>query len=389
MTPIYLDHASTTPLDPAVLEAMMPYLTRVHGNPSSLHAAGRTARKGIERAREQVAAVMGVRPRQLVFTSGATEADNLAIRGLADKRPGRIVSSRLEHAAVLNTVMALAAAGRTVEFVPPDAAGAIRPEALERLTAAADQPLALVALMQVNNETGAITDVAAIARVAHRAGAVFVCDAVQATGLEDVSLAASGADVVTLSAHKINGPKGVGALVRADGLELEPQFAGGSQERGLRPGTHAVSAIVGFGAALELAAERRQAHRAHLATVQAELERACLSVPGVTLNAAGAARGVKHSNFSVEGVDGESLLMALDDAGVQVSAGSACAAGSLEPSHVLLAMGLSPARARASVRYSYGAQTTLADVREAASSSAPSRSAAPDTGAGNVSRAAA
>lgn len=364
---LYFDHASTTPLDPLVLEAMMPYLSEVHGNPSSLHAAGRTARKGVERAREQVAAVMGVRPRQVVFTSGATEADNLAVRGVAALRPGRIVSSKLEHAAVLNTLEALESEGRTLDFVTPDQTGAIRTEAVAALLHDEGRgPAGLVVLMYVNNETGAITDVKGVARAAHEAGAVVICDAVQAAGLEDVSLAATEADVVTLSAHKIQGPKGVGALVKADGLALEPQLTGGSQEGGLRPGTHAVSAIVGFGKALELAEERRAATRTHLAILRDELERACLAVDGVTLNAATAERGVKHSNFSVAGVDGESLLMALDDAGVQVSAGSACAAGSLEPSHVLLAMGLSAAQARASVRFSYGPSTTLDDVREAA-----------------------
>lgn len=345
----------------------MPTLTTVHGNPSSLHGAGRVARRAVEEAREQVAGVMGVKPRQVVFTSGATEADNLALRGLAALRPGRLVSSRLEHAAVLNTLEGLAAKGREVSFVSPDAHGGMEAEAVSRsLTVADASPPALVALMLVNNETGALTDVGAVAEAAHEAGAVFVCDAVQAAGLEDVSLAATGADVVTLSAHKINGPKGVGALIKADRLELAPQLTGGSQERGLRPGTHAVSAIVGFGVALELAERRRASTRARLAAVQAEMERACLALSGVTLNGSATRRGVKQSNFSVAGVDGESLLMALDDAGVEVSAGSACAAGSLEPSHVLLAMGLDPERARASVRFSYGTTTTMAEVREAA-----------------------
>lgn len=342
----------------------MPYLTAVHGNPSSLHAAGRAARKGVEEAREKVAAVLGVRPRQVVFTSGATEADNLAVRGLAARRQGRIVTSRLEHAAVLNTVQALEESGREVEYLEPDAHGAIQAESVER--ALARDQTALVALMQVNNETGALLDTAAVGRLTRETGAAFVCDAVQAAGLEDVSFQATMADVVTLSAHKVGGPKGAGALALAEGIELTPELTGGAQERGLRPGTHAVSAIVGLGAALALAESRRSAVREHLARLQAELERSCLALPGVTLNAAGAARSVKHSNFSVDDVDGESLLMALDDAGVQVSAGSACAAGSLEPSHVLLAMGLSRERARASVRFTYGHQTTLEEVREAA-----------------------
>lgn len=365
--PIYLDHAATTPLDPAVLEAMLPTLTAQHGNPASLHRSGRAAWRAVEEARERVAAVLKVKPRQVAFTSGATEADNLGVKGLAAKRPGKVISSRLEHAAVLRSVESLAATGREVRWVEPDADGAITPAAVrELLERPSTGSTALVALMYVNNETGVLTDVAGVADACREAGALFLCDAVQAAGLEDVSLGAIGADAVTLSAHKINGPKGVGALVRGSGVELEPQLMGGSQERGLRPGTHAVSAIVGFGVALERAEQRRAAGRAHLAALQAALESACLGCDGVTLNGAGARRGVKHSNFSVAGVDGESLLMALDDAGVEVSAGSACAAGSLEPSHVLLAMGLTPEQARASVRFSYGTATTSAEVREAA-----------------------
>jgi cysteine desulfurase len=211
-----------------------------------------------------------------------------------------------------------------------------------------------------------LTDVRAATALAREAGALYFSDAAQAAGLEDVSLAATDVDLVALSGHKVNGPKGVGVLVKRDEVELVPQLTGGSQEQGLRPGTHAVSAIVGMGAALELAESRRHAERARLAALQAELEAACLSIEGVALNGAGARRGVKHSSFRVEDVDGEALLMALDDAGVYVSAGSACAAGSLEPSHVLLAMGLSPREAKASVRFSLGRDTRLEHVREAA-----------------------
>ena len=367
-TGIYLDNAATTALDESVLAAMLPYLTTVSGNPSSLHHAGRLARRGVEQAREQVAGVLGVRPRQVTFTSGATEADNLAIRGVMASRPGVLISSATEHAAVLGTCQALRSSGRDVVLLEPTASGEVPAAALEEALerAAVRGGTALVALMHVNNETGVITDVRAAAELAHAAGALFFCDAVQAAGLEDVSLAASGADIISLSGHKINGPKGVGVLVKRDEVTIEPQLAGGSQEQGIRPGTHAVSAIVGMGAALELAESRRIDERARLAAVQAELETLCSAIAGVSLNGAGAVRGVKHSSFSVAGVDGEALLMALDDAGVYVSAGSACAAGSLEPSHVLLAMGLSERHAKASVRFSLGTATTVADVREAA-----------------------
>lgn len=364
---IYLDNAATTPLDEAVLAAMLPYLTTDFGNPSSLHRAGRMARRGVEEAREQVAAVLGVRPRQITFTAGATEADNLALRGVLDAHPGTLITSAIEHAAVLHTSTALRQEGRDVALLAPAADGTIPLSAVEEaLTAAAARGgAALLALMHVNNETGVLTDVRAAADLAHACGALYFSDGVQAAGLEDVSLTTTGADLVALSGHKVNGPKGVGVLCRREGVELVPQLGGGAQEQGIRPGTHAVSAIVGMGAALALAEERRGAERARLQSLQAELERLCLAVDGVELNGAGAVRGVKHSSFRVAGVDGEALLMALDDAGVYVSAGSACAAGSLEPSHVLLAMGLDARQAKASVRFSLGTTTTLSDVREA------------------------
>lgn len=366
-TGIYLDSAATTALDETVLAAMLPYLTTVSGNPSSLHRVGRLARRGIEQAREQVAAVLGARPRQVTFTSGATEADNLAIRGVMASRPGVLISSATEHAAVLNTCRAMRAAGRDVVMLEPTDTGAVPMAALEEAVAraATSGGAALVALMHVNNETGVLTDVRAAATLAHRAGALYFSDAVQAAGLEDVTFAATDVDLVALSGHKVNGPKGVGVLVKRDDVDIVPQLAGGSQEQGIRPGTHAVSAIVGMGAALELAESRRHTERARLAVLQAELEAVCLAIDGVALNGAGAPRGVKHSSLRVAGVDGEALLMALDDAGVYVSAGSACAAGSLEPSHVLVAMGLSERQAKASVRFSLGGSTTLEDVREA------------------------
>ncbi len=365
MERIYLDHAATTPLDPRVLEAMLPYLSAVHGNPSSLHASGRLARRGVEEARERVAAVMRVRPKQVIFTSGATEADNLALRGLLAGREGALVTSPLEHAAVLRTAEALAREGRRVEHVRHGPGGAIGAtevaEALERA-----RPAALVALMLVNNETGVLLDAAGAARSARSAGALFFCDAVQGLGLEDVSLPSLGADAASLSAHKVGGPKGVGALVLGAGVEVEPLMGGGSQERGMRPGTQNVPAIVGMGVAVELAEARRAEHRARLMGLRDELEALLRGVAGVRVNGAEAPRGAKHVNVTVEGVDGETLLMALDDAGVEVSAGSACAAGSLEPSHVLLALGLPPREARASVRFSLGYATTHEEVREAA-----------------------
>lgn len=365
MANIYLDHAATTPLRPAVLDAMLPYLTEVHGNPSSLHASGRRARKAVEEARERVASVMGVRPKQVVFTSGATEADNLAVLGLLADREGALLTSRLEHAAVLRAAERAAASGRRVGYVTHGPGGAIGGDDV-RGAAAREGRVALVALMLVNNETGVLLDAPSVASAAGAVGAPFFCDAVQGLGLEDVSLGALGADAVSLSAHKVGGPKGVGALVLGPGVEPEPMLAGGTQERGLRPGTHAVAAIVGMGAAVELAGSEREELHQRMATLQAVLEAGLLRTPGVSLNGANAPRSVKHVNVSVSDVDGESLLMALDDAGVEVSAGSACAAGSLEPSHVLLELGLSPRAAKASVRFSLGRETTEAELLDAA-----------------------
>src|SRR5690606_7166076 len=365
MEAIYLDHAATTPLRTDVLEAMLPYLTAVHGNPSSLHASGRRARKAVEEARERVAAVMGVRPKQVAFTSGATEPDNLAVLGLMGTRDGALLTSKLEHAAVLRAAERLDEAGRHVAYVEHGPGGVTGAPALESALASAERT-ALVALMLVNNETGVLLDARAIGEASRSAGALFFCDAVQGLGTEEVSLNALCADAAAISAHKVGGPKGAGALVLGPGIEVEPLLAGGSQERGMRPGTHAVPAIVGMGAAVEAADAERHELRRRMAGLQSLLEGLLTGVPGVRVNGSEAPRSVKHVNISVADVDGESLLMALDDAGVEVSAGSACAAGSLEPSHVLLALGHSPRAAKASVRFSLGRETSEAEVREAA-----------------------
>jgi cysteine desulfurase len=361
---IYLDYAATTPLDPAVLAAMQRALAEDFGNPSSLHAYGQRARRAVEAARERVAAAIGAPPRTLTFTSGATEADNQALRSFAALNPGkRIVTSALEHSAVLATCRLLEARGWPVTYLKPNARGEILPEAV---AAALGDDTALVALMLVNNETGVLTDIPAISELAHGAGARVFCDAVQAFGSLPIDVDALGVDLLALSAHKAYGPKGVGALFVRSGLELPPLLVGGEQERGLRAGTLNVPAIVGFGEAATLAQERAAEDAREVGALRDLLEALLLQHPGVRLNAAGAPRGPKHLNVRVEGVDGEDLLMGLDSAGVAASAGSACAAGSLEPSHVLLAMGLSRAEAKASVRFSLGRGVTEAGVRFAA-----------------------
>lgn len=352
---VYLDYAATTPLDPAVLAAMLPALQGDFGNPASLHGVGQRARRAVETAREQLAAAVGAAPRELTFTSGATEADNHALRSFASLRPGRhIITSRLEHSAVLATCRSLEAQGWAVTYLGPNGRGEIPPEAV---AAALRDDTALVALMLVNNETGVLTDIPAISALAHEAGAYLFCDAVQAFGTLPVAVGDLGVDMLALSAHKAYGPKGVGALFVRTGLELPPLLLGGEQERGLRAGTLNVPAIIGFGVAAELAQLRAGDDALEIGTLRGRLETLLLQ-EGVTLNAAGAPRGPKHLNVRVERVDGEDLLMGLDGAGIAASAGSACAAGTLEPSHVLLAMGLSRAEAKASLRFSLGRGVT-------------------------------
>lgn len=360
---LYLDHAATTPLDEAVLEAMLPVLRDVHGNPSSVHRLGQRARRHVEEARERVAAAIGARPSEIVFTSGATEADNHALRA-ALAGGGHLLTSELEHAAVRSTARLLAASGVPVTFLGPDERGVITPEAVRR---ALREDTRLVSLMLVNNETGVKTDIPPIAEIVREHGALLHCDAVQALGFEPLDVGSLGADLVALSAHKVYGPKGVGALWIRSGLELPPLLTGGAQERGRRGGTHDVAGIVGFGAAAELAEARLDETRARVGALRDDFEARLARLPGVRVNGGEAPRGVKHANLRVEGVDGETLLMALDAAGIAASVGSACAAGSLEPSHVLTAMGLEPPEAKASLRFSFGRGLTEADVTTAAS----------------------
>ncbi len=360
----YLDFAATTPVDGAVLEAMLPSLTDGFGNPSSVHRSGQRARRLVEGAREQVAAALGARPSEIHFTSGATEADNQAIRGVLGQG-GALVTSPLEHAAVLASARLLGSQGTEVAMVPVSERGSVDAEALEQVLRSTPG-VRLVALMAVNNETGVRTDVAAVAEAAHRHGALLLCDAVQAFGLEPIDVRALGVDLLAVSGHKVFGPKGAGALYVRDGVALEPLLRGGEQERGLRPGTHATPAIVGLGAAAELADRERAVRREAVARARDAFEAAATAVPGVRVNGGGAPRSVKHSNLRVEGVDGETLLLALDDLGVEASAGSACSAGSVEPSHVLLAMGLDAAQAKASVRFTFAHTVSVEDARDAA-----------------------
>ncbi len=366
MRRVYLDHNATTPLDPRVLEAMLPALRHEHGNPSSIHGFGQRARAIVEDARAEVAALVAAHPSDVVFTGSGTEADNLAVRGVAlASREGRrkIVYAAFEHHAVVNTARALGREGFPVEAVKALPGGQVD---LDDLAARVDDRTALVCLMLANNETGVVQPVAEAVALARRHGALVHCDAVQAAGKLPVDFAALGADLLALSAHKIYGPKGVGALVVRRGTKLEPLLRGGAQERNRRAGTENVAGLAGFGAAARLARCQLGADAARLAALRDDLEARLLAIPDAQVNG-GAPRVANTTNVSFAGTDAESLLMALDLEGLAVSTGAACAAGAVEPSHVLRAMGLPMARVQASLRFSLGRDTTAEDVALAAS----------------------
>ncbi|HET7175144.1 MAG TPA: cysteine desulfurase family protein [Gammaproteobacteria bacterium] len=361
---IYLDHNATAPLDPRALAAMQPWLTGVHGNPASVHRYGRAAHEALEAARAQVAALVHAQPAQLVFTGGGTEADNLALKGVCGGAPsGRVLVGALEHSAVLGPAAALAKRGWAVEYLPADAAGRYDAPALARLLAGGD--VRLLSLMLANNETGAIQDVKVLAALAHEAGALVHCDAVQAAGKLPVDFGALGVDLMTLSAHKLNGPRGVGALVMDRRVSLTPLVDGGGQEQGLRGGTENLAGIVGFGKAAELAQAELVERMAHGRQLRDRLEAELADIPGLKIFAAESDRLCNTSQFALPGLDGEWLVMEMDKRGIAVSSGSACHSGSGEPSHVLLAMGQPPEVAKGALRVSFGAGNNEADARAA------------------------
>ncbi|MBK9130339.1 MAG: cysteine desulfurase [Gammaproteobacteria bacterium] len=356
---VYLDHNATTPMDPAVWEAMQPYLRAAFGNPSSRHAPGRQARAALETAREQLGALVNANGARVVFTSGGTEANNLALLGAVPDPRGAVAVSAIEHSSVLEPARALAARGRRVDFLSPDAQGRITPEALDGALAPETQ---LVSIMTANNETGVIQDIATLAARARAHGALLHTDAVQAAGKIELDFTASGVHLMSLSAHKINGPKGVGALVVHKRVDLEPLLRGGGQEGGLRAGTENVAGIVGFGAAAELARRTLQARATHAAALQARLEGRLRGLAGVEIFGAGAARLGNTVFFAVRGIDGGTLLLKLDASGFAVGSGSACASERPDPSHVLLAMGIDRERAYGALRVSFGAGNTADQV---------------------------
>ncbi len=359
--PAYLDHNATTPTDPRVVEAMLPYLTGPYGNPSSLHRYGRAARDGVERARAQVAALVGAQPQEVIWTSGGTEANNLALKGLCWGQPrGRVLYGATEHPAVMEAAESLKPEGWEVAKIAVTADGLIDWPAFATQCAAG--PLRVVSLMRANNETGVMQDTARAAPLVHQAGGWLHVDATQAAGKLPLSFAQSGADLLTLSSHKLYGPKGIGALVVKAEVDLGPLLHGGSQERGLRGGTENLPAIVGFGAAAELAAQELTARTAQVLALHQQLELGLRAMPSVTIFGSTAERLANTTQFALAGWEGEALLMHLDRKGFAVSSGSACASGLGEPSHVLLAMGINATTAKGAIRVSFGKANTAAEV---------------------------
>jgi len=373
----YLDNAATTPVRPEVLEAMLPYLGKeAFGNPSSAHRFGRAARAGIEEAKRAVARAVGAEPNQVVFTSGGTEADNLAIIGaaLAARERGgpfRVAVSATEHKAALAAAHAVKHLGGEEVILPVTASGQVDGAALDQALAPAGGGVAVVSVMWVNNEVGTVQPVAELATRCCDAGVSFHSDAVQAFGKLPVSLRDSGCTLLTISGHKIGAPKGVGALIVRDRKAVEAIIHGGGQQFGIRPGTENVPGIVGLGVAARLAAEEQQSLAARLGELRDELERRLVAiVPDALINGWQGARAPHISNVSIPGTDSEALLMHLDLAGIACSSGSACSTGAVEPSHVLTAMGVPRELGVAALRFSFGKDSTLEDV-EAVSAALP------------------
>ena len=366
---IYLDHAGTTPTDPGVLEAMLPYFTQLYGNPSSVHTVGQEARHALDNSRERVSRTLGCRTSEVVFTSGGTESDNSAIIGAATalhETGNHIITTSVEHHAVLHTCQYLENLGYEVTFLPVDEFGAVSPEQVYNATR---PDTTVVSIMYANNEIGTINPIAQISEaVQSRAREldrtiVMHSDAVQAAGFLDLNVRKLGVDMMSLSGHKFYGPKGTGVLFVRRGAPFLPLLLGGGQERERRSGTENIAGIVGLAAALDLADAGREAASQHCATLRDRIIREVTdSIPDTNLNGHPTERLPNNINFSFEGVEGESILLGLDMAGVAASSGSACSSGSLEPSHVLLALGQTAELARSSLRITLGKENTEAEV---------------------------
>ncbi|HUQ41849.1 MAG TPA: cysteine desulfurase family protein [Candidatus Limnocylindrales bacterium] len=360
----YLDHAATTPVDPEVAAAMASVFHNVHGNPSSIYAEGRQARVLVDNAREQVADAIGAQPAEIVFTSGGTEADNLALRGTVRAYRGErdgIVTSAIEHHAILDTARDMAERGEArLTVVPVDAAGRVEPAVIQQVL---DSRTAIVSVMHANNEIGTIQPIADIGRVCRDREITFHTDAVQSVGALDFDVRRIPVDLVSLNAHKFYGPKGVGALYVRAGTRIATMQTGGGQEKGRRTGTENVAGIVGMGVAMQIAARTRDAEAVRQAALRDRLITGVLHLPVFArLTGPERQRLPNNASFVLEGVDGASLVIALDMAGFSVSSGSACTSGDTEPSHVILALGIDREIAKGSLRVTVGRSTTEADV---------------------------
>ena len=363
MRKVYLDNAATTALSPKVLEKMMPYLTDTYGNASSPHSFGQTARIGVEHAREQVARAINADPSEIVFTGCGTESDNTVLFGVAEryaKKGDHIITTNVEHHAILHSCAALEKKGIKVTYLPVDKDGLVTPEQVR--DAITDKTI-LVSVMFANNEVGTIMPIPEIAAVCHEKGVLFHTDAVQAAGHIPIDVKAMGIDMLSISGHKFHGPKGVGVLYERKGIRLPSYIIGGEQEKGRRAGTENVAGIVGLGEALELAVTNMSETSARMTRMRDRLiEGIEATIPEVKLNGHRTKRLPNNVNSSIKYIEGESILLMLDMAGIAASSGSACTSGSLDPSHVLLALGLTHEVAHGSVRMTLGDDTTDEDI---------------------------
>ena len=360
---IYADHSATTPLRKEVLDEMMPYLTENYGNPSSIYAEGRACKKAVETAREKVAEAIGASPKEIYFTGSGSEADNWAIKGAAyslKEKGNHIITSAVEHHAVLHTCKALEKEGFEVTYLPVDEFGMVSPESVK---AAITDKTILITIMFANNEIGTIMPIEEIGIIAKEKGVLFHTDAVQAVGMEEIDVRKMNIDMLSLTAHKFYGPKGAGALYIRQGVKVRRLIEGGAQERNQRAGTENVAAIVGLGKAIELATADIAGHKAKLSKLRdAYISRVLKEIPFTRLNGHPTERMASNANISFEFIEGESLLLMLDMKGIAASSGSACTSGSLDPSHVLLAIGLKHEIAHGSLRVTFGNDNTMEDV---------------------------
>ena len=367
MDRIYLDYAATSPVLPEVLDAMLPFFMSCFGNPSGIHENGRETRKAVEQARREVAETLGAESREIVFTSGGSESDNLAIEGTAfalREKGNHIITSQIEHHAVLNTCRWLEKQGFRVTYLPVDASGLVDPDSVRD---AIGNDTVLVSIMTANNEIGTVEPVSEIGEICREKGVLFHTDAVQAIGLMNIHAAEINADLISLSAHKFHGPKGTGALYIRKGTKLESLIHGGAQERGLRAGTENVPGIVGMGKAITVAAKEREENQQRIRELRDQMIRIVLErIPGSQLNGHPEKRLANNCHFSFAGIESEALLLRLDLAGISVSGGSACTSGSMEPSHVLQAIGLKDEMLKSGIRMTMGRETTREEIEKTA-----------------------